>query len=181
MPTFAKIPKPGPIPAEIFPGSGESLLLGSKKPKPYPKPRQAVPPQQNYLPIHNHPALTNPKPTIKAPHPSPPINPPPAVNNPLKFPGPHPTPTLDHHISSQAGPNQIQRIHKAKGHAAGKSSGKIVQRHERVKLSLRVHLDCKIFWEQNCANFLERGFGLGFKGSGGMWRIRQINAGIWRI
>ena len=42
-------------------------------------------------------------------------------------------------------------------------------------------LDCKIFWEQTFANFLERNFGLQFAEPGEIWRIRQIPAEICRI
>ena len=42
-------------------------------------------------------------------------------------------------------------------------------------------LDCKIFWDQTFASFLERNFGLQFAEPGGIWRIRQITAEICRI
>ena len=42
-------------------------------------------------------------------------------------------------------------------------------------------LDCKIFWEQTFASFLERNFGLQFAVPRGIWRIRKITAEICRI
>jgi hypothetical protein len=42
-------------------------------------------------------------------------------------------------------------------------------------------VDCKIFWEQTLASFLERNFGLQFAVPRGIWRIRQIAAEICRI
>ena len=39
-------------------------------------------------------------------------------------------------------------------------------------------VDCKIFWEQIFASFLEWNFGLEFAESGEIWRIRQITAEI---
>ena len=44
-----------------------------------------------------------------------------------------------------------------------------------------LEVDCKIFWEQNFASFLERNFGFEFAEPGGIWRIRQITAEICRI
>ena len=42
-------------------------------------------------------------------------------------------------------------------------------------------VDCKIFWEQTLASFLEGNFGLQFAVPRGIWRIRQITAEICRI
>ena len=42
-------------------------------------------------------------------------------------------------------------------------------------------LDCKIFWEQTFASFLEWNFGLEFAEPVEIWRIRQITAEICRI
>ena len=42
-------------------------------------------------------------------------------------------------------------------------------------------LNCKIFWKQTFASFLERNFSLEFAEFGGIWRIRQITAEICRI
>jgi hypothetical protein len=53
--------------------------------------------------------------------------------------------------------------------------------HQKIHPHKPPNLDCKIFWEQNFASFLERNFGLEFAGSGGIWRIRQIIAEICRI
>ena len=44
-----------------------------------------------------------------------------------------------------------------------------------------IALDCKIFWEQIFASFLERNFSLQFAEPGGIWRIRQITAVICSI
>ena len=42
-------------------------------------------------------------------------------------------------------------------------------------------VDCKNFWEQTFASFLEWNFGLEFSDPRGIWRIRLITAGICRI
>ena len=49
------------------------------------------------------------------------------------------------------------------------------------ELDLTTDLDCKIFWEQAFASFLQRNFGLQFTEPGGIWRIRRITAEICRI